>query len=63
MAKLPGYTRGGPVNTNLSPYKIAGAAWNSASTYYYSPEGKIVTGDKVDEKSIAVGTFVFFRKQ
>ena len=63
LAKLPGYTRGGPVNTNLSPYKIAGAAWNSASTYYYSPEGKIVTGDKVDEKSIAVGTFVFFRKQ
>ena len=63
LAKLPGYTRGGPVNTNLSPFKIAGAAWKSPSTYDYSPEGKIVTGDKVDEKSIAVGTFVFYRKQ
>ena len=62
LAKLPGYTRGGPVSATLSPFKIAGAAWRSASTYYYSPHGKITTGDKVDEKSVEAGTFVFFRK-
>ena len=61
LAKLPGYTRGGPVSATLSPYRIAGAAWKSASTYYYSPEGKIMTGDKVDERSIEAGTFVFYK--
>ncbi len=62
LAKLPGYTRGGPVSANLSPYKIAGAAWKLPSTYYYTPQGKIIRGDQVDEKSVEVGTFVFFRK-
>ena len=62
LAKLPGYTRGGPVNGELTPFKIAGAAWKSPTTYYYSPRGDIVTGDKVDEKSIEAGTFIFFKK-
>ena len=62
LAKLPGYTRGGPVSAELSPYKIAGAAWKSPTTYYYSPRGRITTGDKVDEKSIEAGTFLFFKK-
>ena len=63
LAKLPGYTRGGPVSPSLSPYKIAGAAWRSPSTYYYSPEGKIVTGDKINEKSVEAGTFIFYKKK
>ena len=63
LAKLPGYTRGGPVSPSLSPYKIAGAAWRSPSTYYYSPEGRITTGDKINEKSVEAGTFVFYRKK
>jgi hypothetical protein len=62
LVKLRGYTRGGPVSARLSPYKIAGAAWKSSSTYYYGPRGHITTGDKVDEKSIEAGTFLFFRK-
>jgi len=62
LAKLPGYTRGGPVGPDLSPFKIAGAAWKSSATYYYTPRGQITTGDKVDEKSIEPGTFVFYRK-
>ena len=62
LAKLPGYTRGGPVSSELSPYKIAGAAWKSPTTYYYSPRGRITTGDKVNEKSIEAGTFLFFKK-
>ena len=62
LAKLPDYSRGGPVTANLSPFKIAGTAWRSPSTYYYTPSGKIVTGDKVDEKAIEIGTFIFYKK-
>ena len=63
LAKLPGYTRGGPVSATCSPFKIAGTAWNAATTYYYSPRGDITTGDKVDEKSIEAGTFIFYKKK
>ena len=63
LAKLPGYTKGGPVSATLSPYKIAGAAWKSPTTYYYSPRGRITTGDKIDEKSVEAGTFVFYRSR
>ncbi len=62
LAKLPGYTRGGPVSAELSPYKIAGPAWRSPTTYYYGPRGKITTGDKVDEKAVEAGTFIFYKK-
>lgn len=60
LAKLPGYTRG-EVTAEQTPYRIAGAAWRSADTYYYI-RGRIVTGDKIDEKSVEVGTIVFYRK-
>lgn len=63
LAKLPGYTRGGPVSATCSPYRIAGTAWNAATTYYYSPRGGITTGDKVDEKSIEAGTFIFYKRK
>ena len=63
LAKLPGYTRGGPVSAKNSPFKIAGTAWNAASTYYYGPRGGITTGDKVDEKAVEPGTFIFFKKK
>ena len=63
LAKLPGYTRGGPVSATCSPFKIAGTAWNAATTYYYSPRGGITTGDKVDEMSIEAGTFIFYKKK
>ena len=63
LAKLPGYTRGGPVNAENSPFRIAGAAWNRPTTYYWGPRGQIVTGDKVDERSVEPGTFIFFKKE
>lgn len=62
LARLPGYARGGPVSLERSPYKIAGAAWKAPTTYYYTPRGKILRGDKIDEKSIEPGTWVFFKK-
>ncbi|MGN0853725.1 MAG: N-acetylmuramoyl-L-alanine amidase [Kiritimatiellia bacterium] len=62
LVKLPGYARGGPVSPEKSPYRIAGPAWNAATTYYYTPRGRILRGDKIDEKAIEPGTWVFFRK-
>ena len=60
LETLPGYVKGGPVSPDLSPYKIAGSAWKSPNTYYYL-RGKITPGDKVDEKSIEIGTLIFYR--
>ena len=60
LETLPGYVKGGPVSPDLSPYKIAGSAWKSPDTYYYL-RGKITPGDKVDEKSIEIGTLIFYR--
>jgi hypothetical protein len=52
--------KGGPVSPDLSPYKIAGAAWKSPATYYYL-RGKITPGDKIDEKSVESGTLIFYK--
>ena len=60
LESLPGYVKGGPVSAELSPYKIAGAAWKSPATYYYL-RGKITPGDKIDEKSIESGTLIFYK--
>jgi len=60
LESLPGYVKGGPVSPDLSPYKIAGAAWKSSTTYYYL-RGRITPGDKVDEKSIESGTLIFYK--
>ena len=49
LEAMPGYVKGGPVSAELSPYRIAGAAWRAPTTYYYM-NGRIVTGDKVNEK-------------
>lgn len=60
LEALPGYVKGGPVSHELSPYKIAGSAWKSPSTYYYL-RGRITPGDKIDEKSIESGTLIFYK--
>ena len=62
LEALPGYVKGGPVTHDLTPYKIAGAAWRSPDTYYYL-RGKITPGSKVDEKSIEIGTLIFYRSK
>lgn len=60
LESLPGYVKGGPVSHELSPYKIAGSAWKSPTTYYYL-RGKITPGDKIDEKSVESGTLIFYK--
>ena len=60
LESLPGYVKGGPVTADLSPYKIAGAAWKSPTTYYYL-RGKVTPGSKIDEKAVEVGTLIFYK--
>ena len=62
LEALPGYVKGGPVTHDLTPYKIAGAAWKSPDTYYYL-RGKITPGSKIDEKSVEIGTLIFYRSK
>ena len=61
LEAMPGYEKGGPVSAELTPYRIAGAAWRAPSTYYYM-NGRIVTGDKVNEKLIEKGAYIFYKK-
>ena len=60
LEAMPGYVKGGPVSEELTPYSIAGAAWRAPTTYYYMG-GRIVTGDKVNEKLIEKGAYIFYK--
>ena len=61
LEAMPGYVKGGPVSADLTPYSIAGAAWRAPTTYYYM-NGRILTGDKVNEKLIEKGSYIFYKK-
>ncbi len=61
LEAMPGYVKGGPVSAELTPYRIAGAAWRAPTTYYYM-NGRIVTGDRVNEKLIEKGSYIFYKK-
>ena len=60
LEAMPGYVKGGPVSEELTPYSIAGAAWRAPTTYYYM-NGRIVTGDKINEKLIEKGAYIFYK--
>ena len=60
LEAMPGYEKGGPVSADLTPYRIAGPAWRAPTTYYYM-NGRIVTGDKVNEKLIEKGAYIFYK--
>ena len=62
LEAMPGYVKGGPVSAELTPYRIAGAAWRAPTTYYYM-NGRIVTGDKVNEKLIEKGSYIFYKSE
>jgi hypothetical protein len=57
---LVGYTKGGTVTAKKSAFEICGGRWNLPSTLYRLPEGRLVTGNEVGEKSIPAGTQVFY---
>jgi hypothetical protein len=56
---LVGYVYGGYVQPERSASRIAGKKWNYPSTFYRLPDGRILSGDEVDDKSIPGRTLVF----
>jgi hypothetical protein len=57
---LVGYLKGGTVTANRSAFNICGARWNLPSTLYRLPDGRIVAGSDVSEKSIPAGTILLY---
>ena len=58
---LLGYAVGGPVTASNGPIKICGASWKMPTTYYLV-QGTLVPGDKIDDRRIRAGTYIFYRQ-
>jgi hypothetical protein len=58
---LVGYIYGGYVKTRRPPSNIAGVKWNYPSTFYRFPDGRIVSGDEIDDAAIPVRTLIFYQ--
>ena len=58
---LVGYVYGGHVKRNRLPSRIAGRKWNYPSTFYRLPDGKILSGDEIDDAQIPPNTLVLFQ--
>ncbi len=58
---LVGYVYGGFVKSSRPASTIAGIQWNYPSTYYRFPDGRIVSGDEIDDAAIPVHTLIFYQ--
>ena len=58
---LMGYVYGGYITRGRFPHHIAGSKWNYPSTFYRLPNGRILTGDEIDQRSIPNRTLVFYQ--
>lgn len=58
---LVGYVYGGYVRARRSAYSIARSKWNYPSTFYRLPDGRILSGDEIDENNIPFRTLIFFQ--
>jgi len=59
---LVGYVHGGYVTARRSAFDIAGAKWNHATTYYRRPDGRILSGESLEENAIVPMMMVFFQR-
>jgi N-acetylmuramoyl-L-alanine amidase len=59
---LVGYVYGGHVRSSRPPSRIAGAKWNYPSTFYRFPDGKIVSGDEIEDSAIPKQTLIFYQR-
>jgi len=59
---LVGYVYGGHVQSSRPPSRIAGARWNYPSTYYRFPDGKILSGDEIEDSAIPEQTLIFYQR-
>ena len=58
---LVGYVAAGQVGPKRSAVNICGAKWRSPETWYFHGT-TLVSGDRIDDKSIRRGTMIFVRK-
>ncbi len=58
---LIGYIYGGFVRSSRPASAIAGIKWNYPSTYYRYPDGRILSGDEIDDAAIPVRTLIFYQ--
>lgn len=58
---LVGYVYGGHVSQRRLPSRIAGRRWNYPSTFYRLPDGRILSGDEIDDSAIPPRTLVLFQ--
>jgi N-acetylmuramoyl-L-alanine amidase len=58
---LVGYVYGGYVRARRSAYHIVRSKWNYPSTFYRLPDGRILSGDEIDETNIPFRTLIFFQ--
>ena len=59
---LVGYVYGGHVQSSRPPSRIAGARWNYPSTYYRFPDGRILSGDEIEDSAIPEQTLIFYQQ-
>ena len=59
---LVGYVYGGHVKSSRSPSRIAGAKWNYPSTFYRFPDGRIISGDEIEDSAIPKQTLIFYQR-
>ncbi len=58
---LVGYIYGGHITRGRFPRQIAGVKWNYPSTFYRLPDGRILSGDEIDQHRIPRNTLVFYQ--
>jgi len=56
---LVGYIYGGYIRAGRPASRIAGRKWNYPSTFYRLPNGRILSGDEVDDRAIPARTLIF----
>lgn len=59
---LVGYIYGGYVQKRRATSRIAGNKWNYPSTFYRLSDGRILSGDEIDDKAIHARTLIFMLK-
>jgi len=58
---LVGYVHGGVIRSNRRAFDICGPRWNLPTTFYRLPDGTVKSGNEMNERSIPLGTMVFFQ--
>ena len=58
---LVGYIFGGHITRGRFPRQIAGVKWNYPSTFYRLPDGRILSGDEIDQHRIPRNTMIFYQ--